>query len=117
MSIQIINQQKVLGKDLKIYGSVEEPLFLAKDVTEWIEHSQTSKMLNPVSIHEKIKKVVRTNGGDQECWFLTEGGIYDVLIRSRKPIAKELKTEIKNILTEFRANEDYIKNQMNIGKI
>lgn len=34
--IQIIEQRVVLGKDFKIYGDYENPLFLAKDVAEWI---------------------------------------------------------------------------------
>lgn len=30
--LEIINEQKVLGKEFKIYGDFENPLFLAKDV-------------------------------------------------------------------------------------
>ena len=51
--IQIINQQEVLGKDFKIYGTKENPLFLAKDVAEWIEHSNSRKMLN--TVNENVK--------------------------------------------------------------
>lgn len=28
--LQIINQQEILGKDFKVYGDAENPLFLAK---------------------------------------------------------------------------------------
>lgn len=31
-----------------MYESIENPLFLANDVAEWIEHSQTSKMIKLV---------------------------------------------------------------------
>ncbi|MCM3653971.1 hypothetical protein [Metabacillus litoralis] len=34
-----IHEQEVLGKVFKIYGDVDSPLFLAKDVAEWIEYS------------------------------------------------------------------------------
>ena len=30
--LQVINEQEVLGKQFKMYGTKEEPLFLAKDV-------------------------------------------------------------------------------------
>ena len=44
--MQIIEQREVfLGKDFKIYGDYENPLFLAKDVVEWIEHSNARMML------------------------------------------------------------------------
>lgn len=32
--VKIIKQQQVLGKQFKIYGNLENPLFLAKDVAE-----------------------------------------------------------------------------------
>ena len=35
----------------------------------------------------------------QEMWFLTENGVYEVLMLSRKPIAKEFKKEVKKMQT------------------
>ena len=46
--LTIIKKQEVLGKDFKIYGDFENVLFLAKDVAEWIEHSDTSTMLRNI---------------------------------------------------------------------
>ena len=34
--LQVIYNQEVLGQDFKIYGTEENPLFLAKDVANWI---------------------------------------------------------------------------------
>jgi len=45
----------VLGKELTMYGTLEEPLFLAKDVAEWIEHSNSRSMLQTVDEDEKVK--------------------------------------------------------------
>ena len=39
----IISQQQVLNKNFTVYGTFENPLFLAKDVAEWIEHSNHRK--------------------------------------------------------------------------
>ena len=47
-ALQVLSEQELLGKKFKIYGTYEEPLFLAKDVAEWIGHSQVSKMLDAV---------------------------------------------------------------------
>lgn len=71
---------------------------LAKDVAEWIEHSKVSMMLESIDEDEKVVKNVYTLGGNQEAWFLTENGVYEVLMQSRKPIAKEFKTSPKTIL-------------------
>ncbi len=53
MQLQIIEQREVLGKDFKIYGNFENPLFLAKDVASWIEHSNARMMLQSVDEDEK----------------------------------------------------------------
>lgn len=36
--LQKITEQDVFGKRFTIYGTIENPLFLAKDVAEWIEY-------------------------------------------------------------------------------
>ena len=103
-AIKVIAEQNVLGKEFHIYGTIEEPLFLAKDVAEWIEHSDVHKMLQSVDDDEKGRNNVPTPGGEQECWFLTENGLYEVLMLSRKPIAKKFKKEVKRILHDLRVN-------------
>lgn len=46
----------------KIYGTYEEPLFLAKGVTEWSGHSQISKMLDVVHDEEKLMRTLFLSG-------------------------------------------------------
>ena len=121
--LQIINEQEVLGKKFKVYGTFENPLFLAKDVAEWIDyafkdsrkvHRDVSKMLKTVDEDEKIKSTMKLGGEDYshggvrentEMWFLTEDGLYEVLMQSRKPIAKEFKKEVKKILKALRTGQ------------
>lgn len=43
----------------------------------------------PVDEDEKVRNTVSTFGGIQEAWFLTEDGLYEVLMQSIKPIAKQ----------------------------
>ena len=94
-NLQVINQQEILGRDFKIYGTLEIPLFLAKDVAEIIENKNVSQMLNVVDEDEKAIYNVYTLGGNQDTWFLTEYGLYEVLMQSRKPIAKQFKKQIR----------------------
>ena len=103
--MELVCKQEVLGKEFKIYGTIEEPLFLAKDVAEFIEHSNVSSMLKSVDDDEKVINNIYTLGGNQEMWFLTEDGLYEVLMQSRKPIAKQFKKKVKEILKSLRLNK------------
>lgn len=106
--LQIINRQEVLGKDFKVYGTPDEPLFLAKDVAEWIEHSDVSMMMRSVDDNEKLTQTMFVSGQNRDVWFLTEDGLYEVLMLSRKPIAKQFKAKVKEILKSIRKHGAYI---------
>lgn len=107
--LQVIYNQEVLGKDFHIYGTVEEPLFLAKDVANWIEYDgRTGQMLNNVDEDEKLMHKIYASGQNRNMWFLTENGVYEVLFQSRKPIAKQFKKQVKAILKEIRKTGGYI---------
>lgn len=110
-NLMLLEEREILNKNFKIYGDVNNPLFLAKDVAEWIEHSNSRVMLSSIDDDEKVVKNVYTLGGTQESWFLTEDGLYEVLMQSRKPIAKKFKKEVKKILKEIRKNGGYILGQ------
>lgn len=107
-ALQVIDERNVLEKDFKVYGTVDEPLFDAQDVAEWIEHSNHRMMLQTIDDDEKGVRNVYTLGGVQEKWFLTENGLYEVLFQSRKPIAKAFKKEVKAILKELRTTGGFI---------
>ena len=115
MCLEVINQQEVLGKDFKIYGTPEEPLFLAKDVASWIEHNKSSEMILNVDEDEKLKAIISHSGQKREMWFLTEDGLYEVLMQSRKPIAKAFKKAVKKILKDIRTTGGYIVGQENLS--
>ena len=106
--LQVVLRREVLGKEFRIYGDYENPLFLARDVAAWIEHSNTIVMLQSVDAEEKVVNNVYTLGGEQKAWFLTEDGLYEVLMQSRKPIAKEFKKKVKEILKSVRKTGGYI---------
>ena len=107
-ALAVIHQQRVLNKNFSVYGTFENPLFLAKDVADWIEHSKVSMMLDSLDEEEKLKETILTSGQNREMWFLTEDGLYEVLMQSRKPIAKQFKKQVKFILKEIRSNGAYV---------
>lgn len=112
-SVKVLTKAEVLTKEFILYGTVEEPLFLAKDVAEWIEYdlSSINKLVQNVDDEEKVRSIIPTLGGEQEMWMLTEDGVYEVLMQSRKPKVKLFKKEVKSILKSIRLNGGYIANQ------
>ena len=106
--LTVIQQQEILGKPFTVYGDFENPLFLAREVAEWIEHSDVSTMIRNVDDDEKVTNIVCTLGGNQTAWFLTEDGVYEVLMQSRKPIAKHFKKEVKAVLKSIRKHGAYM---------
>lgn len=110
-NLQVISEQQIFQHQFKIYGDFENPLFLAKDVAAWIEHSKVSMMLEGVDEDEKLKETILTSGQSREMWFLTEDGLYEVLMQSRKPIAKMFKKEVKQILKNIRKHGGHLTAQ------
>ena len=105
----VLDERVVLEKQFKVYGTKENPLFLAKDVAEWIDYSgRTGQLLNSIDDEEKLMHTIYSSGQNREMWFLTEDGLYEVLMQSRKPIAKEFKKEVKKILKQIRQTGGYI---------
>lgn len=104
--IRVIDEREVLGKQFKIYGDFETPLFLAKDVAERLDLTNVSDMISRVDTNEVTK--LNLGGLQGECNFLTEDGLYEVLMQSRKPIAKAFKKEVKEILKSIRKHGAYM---------
>ena len=105
--ISIVSRSNFMGQEVDVYGTAEDPLFLAKDVAKWIGHSDVSMMMRNVDEDEKVTSNVCTLGGRQNAWFLTEDGLYEVLMQSRKPIAKQFKKGVKDILKTIRRTGEF----------
>lgn len=130
--LQVITSTVFNGHPLNIYGDKQEPLFLARDVAEMIDYKKTSQgyydtatMLKLVDEDEKLKGIpfmdtatsimgstAETFRRGQTMWFVTEHGLYEVLFQSRKPIAKEFKKWVKQVLKEIRLNGYYMQGEL-----
>ncbi len=111
--LTVIDKRTILGMEIRTYGDLENPKFLAKDVAEWIDYGFDSKgnrdtngMLRTIDEEEKSKNINPIN--NRVSWFLTEDGLYEVLMQSRKPIAKQFKKEVKKMLKQIRKTGGYI---------
>lgn len=122
--ITVIDSEVICNQQVNVYGTRENPLFLAKDVANWLGHSNPSRMLSKIDDDEKItifanlelQKWILTNSYNpsesstytgSKYLFLTEFGVYEVLMQSRLPKAKEFKKGVKEILKRIRLTGKY----------
>lgn len=101
-ALQVVQEVEILGKKIKMYGSIEFPYFVASDVAEWLGERDGYTVARKVSDEEKDTQIVCTLGGNQKTTVFTEDGLYEACMLSRKKIAKPLKTEIKKYLKSIR---------------
>ena len=126
--LKVIHEENVLGNVIRCYGTLNEPLFVARDIAEWIQYNKTnnkynvSKMIRSIDKEDKLVGKIFLPGQNQtrNVRLLTEFGLYEVLMLSTKPIAKQLKKEIKRILKDIRqfgiaVDNNRIKNDIELS--
>lgn len=123
-NLTVIDSEVICNQQVNVYGTREKPLFLAKDVANWIGHSNPSKMVSNIDEDEKTTIFVSSkwqkrfltgsyNPSESATYaganylFLTEFGVYEVLMLSRLPKAKEFKKGVKEILKRIRLTGKY----------
>ena len=106
--------------DMKIFENSEfgavrvvdvngEPWFVAKDVCECLELTNTSQTLSYLDDDEKGITTNDTPGGAQEMSIVSEAGLYSLILRSRKPEAKTFKRWITHeVLPAIRKHGGYL---------
>ena len=109
--IKILHTSTFLGKEIDVWGTFENPLFRAGDVADWLHNTNVSDMVKKVDEDEVTKFNLGSRQG--ETLFLTENGLYEVLMLSRKKEAKQFKKGVKAILHEIRTKGGYIATQQN----
>lgn len=103
--IKIIQKTELCGHTFSVYGTPEEPLFKAKEVADALGLTNQREFITRVDENERCKLNLPRQG---ETWMLTEAGLYEVLMQSRKPIAKEFKKGVKLVLKEIRTKGGYM---------
>ena len=110
--LRIVGTRTIDDVEFYMYGSIDEPLYLASDVARALDYNinktngkvDVNKLITIVDESERIKRTGITVTG----WFLTEDGLYECLFRSRKPVALSLKRAVKQILRQIRLTGGFI---------
>jgi prophage antirepressor-like protein len=91
-----------VSKDIRITGSVNNPLFCLIDVAKHIDDVNYNRTCEKYD--ESLKKNIDYNTGKkiQNMGFLTEYGLYEYLLTSPRPKAKEFRRMVFEILKQIR---------------
>ena len=68
--VKIIHKEIILGKEIDVWGTFEEPYFRASDVASWLGFKNISTSLKCLDPEELTKFNLGSRQG--EVWFLTE---------------------------------------------
>ena len=86
-----------------------EPWFVAKDVCEILELTNSRKATAGLDDEEKGVTISDTPGGQQSLTIINESGLYSLIMQSRKPQAKAFKKWVTSeVLPSIRKYGYYI---------
>lgn len=99
---------RYVGHDVRAVTMDGQPWFVAADVCRVLEHSNPTMALAGLDDDEKGLSNVETLGGEQAMAVVSEPGLYELIIKSRKPEAKAFKRWITHdVLPAIRQTGGY----------
>lgn len=94
-----------------------EPWFVAKDVCDILELTNSRKATAGLDDEEKGVTISDTPGGQQSLTIINESGLYSLIMQSRKPKAKSFKKWVTSeVLPSIRKYGYYISPSAQISR-
>ena len=123
--IKVIAEKEICSKKFRVWGTPEEPLFLAKDVAQWLGYEGVHAgrdMCRNLNKDEKVKCTAWVSRGTgyqrQAILFINEGGLYKAIMKSNKPEAEPFKDWVcDEVLPCIRKHGFYSKEQARLDRI
>lgn len=99
-------------KQVRVVLRDGEPWFVARDVCEVLDHSDTSTAIRRLDDDEKLTQTMFVSGQNREVWLVNEPGLYSLILTSRKPEAKAFKRWITHeVIPAIRKTGAYAVDQ------
>lgn len=97
------------GKEVRALQRDGEAWWALKDVCNVLEIGNSRMVADRLDDDEKGVSIIDTPGGKQEMTVITESGLYNVILLSRKPEAKKFKRWVTHeVLPQIRRHGAYI---------
>jgi prophage antirepressor-like protein len=100
---------KFENKEIRVLGNYNEPLFVAKDICNILELSNITESLRNIPEKWKCSEILNTlTRGKQTMIILKEPAVYQLIMRSTKPIAQKFQEVVcEEILPSIRKTGEY----------
>ena len=98
------------GQDVRIIAINGEPWFVGKDVADILGYSNSRKALSD-HVDDEDKGVTKSDtlGGNQNITIINESGLYSLILKSKKPEAKQFKRWVTSeVLPTIRKHGAYM---------
>jgi anti-repressor protein len=106
--MQLEVTQVFAGQNIRISGTPENPLFVAKDVCAVLELSNVAQATSGLDADELVSFKMTSGGQMREMLHVTESGIYALIFKSRKLEAKAFRKWVTSeVLPSIRKNGKY----------
>ena len=100
------------GRQVRAVLVDSEPWFVGKDVCDALELTNTTEALRGLEEDEKVQldaNIINPEVGGRGTYIVSEAGLYSLILRSRKPEAKEFKRWITHeVLPTIRRHGAYM---------
>lgn len=97
------------GNEVRTISKSGESWWVLKDVCEVLELSNSRMVAERLDEDEKGVSIIDTLGGKQELTVISESGLYNVILLSRKPEARRFKRWVTHeILPSIRKHGAYV---------
>ena len=93
--------------NITILWENEESLFKASEIGDLLDIKKIYSSITDYDKDEKVIRNINTNGGNQDVVFLTEEGLYKLIMQSRKPIVKSFQKWVTKVIKEIRKTGKY----------
>lgn len=106
-NIQIFSNDQFDG--IRAFLDKDEPWFVASDVAKALGYRMASDMTRRLDDDEKGTRLMRTPGGEQEMAVITEAGLYNAVLGSKVPSARDFKRWVTHeVLPALRRDGGYM---------
>lgn len=93
--------------NINILWEDDKPYFRAKEIADILEIKDIITSIRTFDVDEKVMLRILTPGGNQEVTFLTESGVYKLLMHSRKKNAIPFQKWVSKVLISIRQTGKY----------
>jgi prophage antirepressor-like protein len=106
------------SQPVRFVGTAEKPEWIAQDVCVVLGIKRTSDAISSFDNDEKGTVIIRTPGGEQQMLTVTEPGLYRLIFKSRKTVAKRFQRWVfHEVLPSIRKTGSYTLPQPELERL